>query len=87
VPNLFLQGAASFLHCKIGSFPFIYLGFPVWANPRLVSTWDPVVNSIEKRLFSWKNRYVSLGGRVVLINSVLAAIPVFDISFLKIPTK
>ncbi|MCH89771.1 LINE-1 reverse transcriptase like, partial [Trifolium medium] len=87
VPNLFLQGATLFLHCKIGSFPFIYLGLPVGADPRLVSTWDLVVNSIEKRLFSWKNRYISLGGRVVLINSVLAAIPIFYLSFLKIPTK
>jgi hypothetical protein len=50
-------------------------------------TWDPVVKTIEKRLASWKNRYVSLGGRVVLINSVLASIPVFYLSFLKLPSK
>jgi hypothetical protein len=30
---------------------------------------------------------VSLGGRVILINSVLASIPVFFLSFLKIPLK
>jgi hypothetical protein len=30
---------------------------------------------------------VSLGGRVILINSVLAAIPVFYLSFLKMPTR
>jgi hypothetical protein len=33
VPSSFLQGAASFLHCKLGSIPFIYLGLPVGANP------------------------------------------------------
>jgi hypothetical protein len=87
VSSSFLEGAASFLHCKLGSLPFTYLGLPVGANPRLASTWDPVVKTIEKRLLSWRNRYVSLGGRVVLINSVLASIPVFFLSFLKIPLK
>jgi hypothetical protein len=71
----------------IGTLPFVYLGFPVGANPRLSITWDPVVKTIEKRLASCKNRYVSLGGRVVLINSVLASIPVFYLSFLKLPSK
>jgi hypothetical protein len=46
-----------------------------------------VVKTIEKRLLSWRNRYVSLGGRVILINSVLASILVFYLSFLKIPLK
>jgi hypothetical protein len=46
-----------------------------------------VIKTIEKRLLSWKHRYVSLGGRVVLINSVLASIPVFFLSFLKMPVK
>jgi len=30
---------------------------------------------------------VSLGGRIVLLNSVLNAIPIFFLSFLKIPAK
>ncbi|GAU51438.1 hypothetical protein TSUD_413380, partial [Trifolium subterraneum] len=85
VENAFMDQAASFLHCKKGDFPFIYLGLPVGANPRRASTWDPVVKAIERRLMSWKNKYVSLGGRVVLINSVLAAIPIFYLSFLKLP--
>jgi hypothetical protein len=85
VDNTFLDHAASFLHCKLGSFPFIYLGLPVGANPRRASTWDPIVKAIERRLLSWKNKYVSLGGRVVLINSVLASIPIFYFSYFKMP--
>ncbi|MCH89732.1 LINE-1 reverse transcriptase like, partial [Trifolium medium] len=71
----------------MGSLPFIYLGLPVGANPRSATTWEPVIKTIEKRLFSWRNRYVSLGGRVILINSVLTSIPVFYLSFMKIPLK
>jgi hypothetical protein len=87
ISSNFLEGAAHFLHCKIGSLPFTYLGLPVGANPRRALTWEPVIKTIEKRLFSWRNRYVSLGGRVVLINSVLASIPVFYLSFLKMPSS
>jgi hypothetical protein len=63
--------------------PFSYLGLLVGANPRRASTWDPVVDRLRKRLRSWGNRYVSLGGRTVLINSVLNSIPIFYLSFLK----
>ncbi|MCI06917.1 LINE-1 reverse transcriptase like, partial [Trifolium medium] len=57
VCNAFMDQAASFLHCKKGNFPFVYLGLPVGANPRKASTWVPVVKAIEKRLLSWKNKY------------------------------
>jgi hypothetical protein len=49
-------------------------------------TWNPVIEVLQKRLNSWHNRFVSLSGRVILINSVLAAIPVFYLSFMKMPT-
>ncbi|MCI26984.1 RNA-directed DNA polymerase (Reverse transcriptase), partial [Trifolium medium] len=29
----FMEGAVSFLHCKLGSLPFVCLGLPVGANP------------------------------------------------------
>jgi hypothetical protein len=40
---------------------------------------------IQRRLASWKNKYVSLGGIVVLLNSVLSAIPIFYLSLFKMP--
>ncbi|GAU29855.1 hypothetical protein TSUD_379450 [Trifolium subterraneum] len=81
----FLSSAAQFLKCNVGKLSFIYLGLPVGANPRRLSTWNPVLDVIQKRLASWKNKYVSLGGRVVLLNSVLAAIPIFYLSLFKMP--
>jgi hypothetical protein len=41
VSNDFLNLASGFLNCRIGQVPFIYLGLPVGANPRLASTWRP----------------------------------------------
>jgi hypothetical protein len=46
-----------------------------------------MVDNIKRRLGSWGNKYISLGGRIVLINAVLNSIPVFFLSYLKIPVK
>ena len=42
---------------------------------------------IRARLSSWGNKYISLGGRIVLLNSVLNSIPIFYLSFLKMLAK
>ncbi|PNX79577.1 ribonuclease H, partial [Trifolium pratense] len=42
---------------------FKYLDLPVGENPRRVSTWDPLVEMIRRRLNSWGNKHISLGGR------------------------
>jgi hypothetical protein len=85
VSNEFIRVASGFLNCRVGSIPFKYLGLPVGANPRRASTWEPLLDSLRKRLGAWGNRYVSLGGRVVLLNSVLNAIPIFYLSYMKLP--
>jgi hypothetical protein len=87
VPEDFLGMASNFLNCRIGSIPFKYLLLPVGANPRSLSTWEPMLNVVRGRLGSWANKYVSLGGRIVLINAVLNAIPIFYLSYLKMPKK
>ncbi|WJX77739.1 beta-amyrin 28-monooxygenase [Trifolium repens] len=87
VCGTFLDLARSFLNCKRGVLPFSYLGLPVGANPRRVATWEPLIEKIRRKLRSWGNKYLSLGGRIVLINSVLNSIPVFFLSFMKMPVQ
>lgn len=73
----FLDLSCEFLHCKKEYLPFNYLGLPVGANPLLASTWDPLVNLMLRRILSWKHMYISMGRRVVLLNSVFNEIPIF----------
>jgi hypothetical protein len=40
---------------------------------------------IEKILSNWKGMYLSVGGRLVLINSVLTSLVIFMMSFSEIP--
>jgi hypothetical protein len=87
VSNDFLGVAERFLHCSRASLTFTYLGLPVGANARKLSTWQPLIDTISKKLGTWNNRWISMGGRVVLLNSVLNSIPIFFLSYLKMPVK
>jgi hypothetical protein len=46
-----------------------------------------MIDVLKKRLDSWGNRFLSFGGRIVLLNSVLSAIPIFYLSFMMMPAK
>ncbi|XP_058768559.1 uncharacterized protein LOC131642300 [Vicia villosa] len=85
VGEWYMNAAMTFLSCKKGVAPFKFLGIMVGDNPRRKKVWLEVVNNIKRRLSSWKGRNISMGGRVTLINSVLNSIPVFTLSFFKIP--
>jgi hypothetical protein len=68
---------------KIGAFPFKYLGIPIHYRKLSNRDWKQVEERFEKKLSSWKGKLLSLGGRLVLINSVLSSLPMFMMSFLK----
>ncbi|XP_058757397.1 uncharacterized protein LOC131630651 [Vicia villosa] len=87
VGDWFLEAASSFLSCKVGSIPFKYLGVRVGGNPRSISLWKDLIGVIRKRLAVWRGKNLSLAGRVVLINAVINAIPIYYLSFFKAPSK
>ncbi|GAU22757.1 hypothetical protein TSUD_129690 [Trifolium subterraneum] len=87
VSNDLLGVAERFLHCRVGSLPFMYLGLLVGANPRKERTWKPLLDNLTKRPSDWHFWFVSLGGRVILLNSVLNSIPICYLSFMKMPVK
>lgn len=67
----FLQAASTFLNCEIGAPSFSFLCILVRVNPRRKDVWRPIVSKIRIRLSSWKNKKLSMGGRVVLLNFIL----------------
>ncbi|XP_022004003.1 uncharacterized protein LOC110901484 [Helianthus annuus] len=73
------------LGCKRGGFPFVYLGIQVGANMSHVSNWNLVVEVIKARLVSWKAKTLSIGGRLILIKSVLESLPIYYLSLYKAP--
>jgi hypothetical protein len=47
--------------------------------------WKNVEERIEKRLSGWKGKILTVGGRLILINSVLSSLPMFMMSFFELP--
>jgi hypothetical protein len=69
---------------QIGSYPFCYLGIPMHYRKLSNKDWEQIEERIEKKLSSWKGKYLSVGGRLVLINSVLSSLPIFMLSFFEV---
>jgi hypothetical protein len=82
-----LSEAASVLNCRTGTIPFVHLGLPIVGDDQKLSFWKPVVDRITARLSSWNNKFLSFGGRLVLLKYVLSSLPVYFLSFFKAPTS
>lgn len=85
VDDRWLQQTVVFLNYNVGKFSFIYLGLPIGVDARKKCTWQPVLDKIKGRLSSWNSKYLSLGGKIVLLKSVLYTLPVYYLSFFKAP--
>jgi len=46
--------------------------------------WDSVIQKCERQLSKWKQRHISFGGRVTLIQSVRTSIPIYFFSFFRV---
>jgi len=47
--------------------------------------WKHVEERFQKRLNCWRSKMLSVGGRLVLINSILSSLPMFMLSFFEVP--
>lgn len=78
---------AEIFGCKISAFPLTYLGIPLHCKKPSFADWQVIINRIENQIQGWKGKLLSIGGRVIFLNSVLSAIPIYWLSIFKIPSK
>jgi hypothetical protein len=76
---------AELFGCGIGCFPIFYLGILIHYHRLTVVEWKLVEERLQKRFSSWKEKLLSLGGRLVLINLVLTNMVLYMISFFQVP--
>jgi hypothetical protein len=62
---------ATSIFCRSDSLQSKYLCMPLGANSSRISTWKPVIEKFCKRLHLWKERLLTMVGRLYLIKSVL----------------
>uniref|UniRef100_A0A803P8A0 Reverse transcriptase domain-containing protein n=1 Tax=Cannabis sativa TaxID=3483 RepID=A0A803P8A0_CANSA len=78
------QGA-NLIGCEVGKWPMTYLGMPLGGSPRKKTFWEPVLDKCAKRMDGWKCSFLSRGGRLTLIQSVLSSLPIYYLSLFKVP--
>ncbi|KAJ9540046.1 hypothetical protein OSB04_026552 [Centaurea solstitialis] len=59
----------------------------VGANMSLVKNWKPILDKINSKLSTWKEKNLSFGGRVTLCKLVLGSVPLYFLSLFKAPLK
>lgn len=82
-----MQSQAGVLGGRMGELPAIYLGMPMGAKSQPKGIWNGVLEKYEKKIANWKSQYLSLGGRLILRNSVLDAMPTYMMSLFPIPAS
>ncbi|XVF28983.1 hypothetical protein REPUB_Repub15cG0080400 [Reevesia pubescens] len=80
-----LEDWASIVGCKVGAFPTTYLGLPLRAKRNSLTIWKPLLKKVEKKPAVWKSRFLSIGGKVTLLKSVISSLPIFFMSIFQIP--
>ncbi|KAJ9556398.1 hypothetical protein OSB04_011012 [Centaurea solstitialis] len=85
VPDDEVLGWTRVIGCGSGSLPFTYLGLPVGASMKKVSHWEKVIIKFKNKLSSWKAKWLSFGGRLSLVKSVLSSLPLYYFSFFHAP--
>jgi hypothetical protein len=66
--------------------PFTYLGLSLGTTKPTVQEFSPLLTRIERRL-SRISTFLSYDGRLIMVNSVLSALPTFYMCRLKIPPQ
>ena len=82
-----LEALVGLLGCGQSSLPLKYLGLPLGAKFKDLFIWNPVLEKMEQRLAGWKKLYLSKGGKITLIKSMLSSLPTYYLSLLPLPGK
>lgn len=75
-----LRRLADILGCQIDSLPSSYLGLPLSAFYKHREPWNHVISQIQRKFAGWKGIYLSKGGKITLLKSILAGFPTYSLS-------
>ena len=81
-----LQRFAAILNCNVMITPSVYLGLLVGGCHKRRACWNMVLEKVQSKLSRWKDRCLSMAGRICLIKFVLSSILLFFMSLFKLPS-
>ncbi|XP_071685170.1 uncharacterized protein [Lolium perenne] len=75
---------AATLNCKVGTLPFTYLGLPLSITKPSLDCFLPMIQRVQTRLGGIAD-FLNYGGKLQLVKSVLASLPIFFMCCLDVP--
>lgn len=75
------------LGCSIGTFPCHYLGLPLSLRRLTTAQLHDLVNQVANKLPMWRGASLSKSSRLLLVQSVLCAIPIHAMLALDLPPE
>ncbi|XP_026441693.1 uncharacterized protein LOC113340851 [Papaver somniferum] len=69
------------------TFPMKYLGIPLGSTSKSVGVWDVILQKFQKKLSVCQRKYLSKGGRLMLIQNVLCSLPIYYLSLFQMPAS
>lgn len=80
-----IAGIVSLLGCQPTKLPFMYLGAPIFKGRAKLEYFEDIFQKVQRRLEGWKTKFLSFAGKIPLVNSVLASIPIHILSCTVVP--
>ncbi|KAL8508723.1 hypothetical protein ACS0TY_019109 [Phlomoides rotata] len=68
---------------QLGSLPFVYLGIPLYKGARRKALFVSLCDRMRSMVQGWSHRHLSHGGRLALIRSTLATLPLYYLQVLQ----
>lgn len=79
--------SATIFGYQLTSLPMKYLRIPLGSKSKIVGVWDVIIQKFQKKLSLWQRKYLSKGGRLMLIQNVLSIFPIYYLSLFQIPAS
>ncbi|XP_057871389.2 uncharacterized protein LOC131077832 [Cryptomeria japonica] len=76
-PRLIQNRIARILRFQIGSLPLMYLGIPLALGPQRRDFWQGILDKFRSKVSHWTYRWLSSTGRVLLLKTVVQALPIY----------
>lgn len=75
------------LGMKVGSLLGKYLGIPFFGGTNKSDLWKNLIDSCINKMDGWKSRWLTSASRILMLRTVVSAIPIYSLMCLKIQKK
>lgn len=80
-----IEALGNILSCKVEKLPISYLGLPLSLKKLRKEDFQCLIDKLRSRLGPWRIGFLQLSGRLILVQAVLSAVPIFHLMSLDPP--